>query len=88
MAKLDQSRQGTVWIYANSVPGSNTNFYTYVSPDNVNWYLTKQQTLNGNNNRVWVNCGAHNGNVLYVSIAVLHNGASTANINIDAIIIA
>jgi hypothetical protein len=89
VTQLNQAAKGDIWIYANSVPGYNTDFYTFVSPTNNNdWTQTTSTTLQGNNKAVWINCGFYTkGNVNYFCIAALNDNGNAANINIDAVII-
>jgi hypothetical protein len=91
VAQFNQGTKGDIWIYANSVSGYNTDFYTFAAYNNNNvndWTQTMCTTLQSNNNRVWINCGFYTKNdARYFSIAALNDGGNAANINIDAVII-
>jgi hypothetical protein len=58
VAQLNQASRGDVWIYANSVSGYNTDFYTFAAYNNSNpsdWTQTMCTTLSGSNNPAWIN---------------------------------
>jgi hypothetical protein len=91
VGQFNQGMKGTIWIYANSTTGYNTDFYTFAAYNNNNandWTQTMCTTLQGGSNMAWINCGPYTKNdARYFCITALYDGSNAANINIDAVII-
>ncbi|MDR2720263.1 MAG: S1 family peptidase, partial [Nitrososphaerota archaeon] len=93
VAQFNQGIKGDIWIYANSVSGYNTDFYTFAAYNNNNagdWTQTMCTTLQSSNNPAWIYCGYYskNNDARYFAIAALYEpGGNAANINIDSVII-
>jgi hypothetical protein len=74
---------GTVYVYGDSMNSPFSRFLVYVSSDNYNWRLSREQLVYNQGDR-WIDCGTPSGTYQFV-LVIAYNSGSTSYMKVNCI---